>query len=143
MRHLTADRPVTSIIAAVLGVALMGATLLSPAVSNVVYAQAEPVTAANGVLLPPADFDPAGARNEGLTESAVVAATPTAPVSSADESTATDAAETTTDTPEATTDAPASGSSTTTVLGGSDVAVSSVGGSYEVDRPNRRSERKR
>jgi hypothetical protein len=143
MKYLTADRPAISIVAAVLGVALMGATLLSSAVPNVVYAQAEPVTAANGVLLPPADFDPAGARSEGSTESAVAAATPTAPVSSADESTASDASETTTDTPEGTTDAPTGGSSTTTVLGGSDVAVSSVGGSYEVDRPNKRSERKR
>jgi hypothetical protein len=143
MGHLTADRPIAPIFAAVVGTALMGAILLSPAASNVVYAQTDPVTAANGVLLPPVDFDPAGARSEGFTESAVVAATPTAPVSSADESTATDAAEATSDTPEATTDAPTGGSSTTTVLGGSDVAVSSVGGSYEVDRPNKRSERKR
>jgi hypothetical protein len=135
MRHLTADRPVAVIFAAALGTAIVGTTLLSPA-TNVALAQNEPVTAANGVMLPPVDFDPAAARNEGLTESAVVAATPTAPVSSTDESTATDARD-------ATTDAPPAGSSTTTVLGGSDIAVSSVGGSYEVDRPNKRSERKR
>jgi hypothetical protein len=135
MRHLTTDRPLALIFAAALGTAIVGATLLIPA-TNVALAQNEPVTAANGVLLPPVDFDPAASRNEGLTESAVVAATPTTPVSSADESTATNA-------PEATTDAPTGGSSTTTVLGGSDVAVSSVGGSYEVDRPNKRSERKR
>jgi hypothetical protein len=130
------DRPLALVIAAVLGAALVGATVLSLVETQVARAQSEPATAANGVLLPPPNFDPAGARSEGITENAVVAATPTAPVSSADESTATDAAE-------ATTDAPTGGSSTTTVLGGSDVAVSSVGGSYEIDRPNKRSERKR
>jgi hypothetical protein len=143
MANVTPDRPLALVFAAVLGAALVGATSLSPVETQVARAQTEPATAANGVLLPPPDFDPAGARSEGLTESAVVAATPAAPVSPADESTATDAAEATTDTPEATTDAPTGGSSTTTVLGGSDVAVSSIGGSYEIDRPTKRSERKR
>jgi hypothetical protein len=94
-------------------------------------------------LLPPENFDPAAARSEDLIDSAVVPATSTAPVSSADESIATDAPEAAAGTPEATTDTPADGGSTTTVLSGSDVAVSSVGGSYEVNGPSKRSERKK
>src|SRR5215218_6992671 len=109
MAHVKPDRPLALVYAAVLRAALVGATLLSPAASNVARAQTEPVTAANGVLLPPVDFDPAAARSKGLIDSSVVAATPTAPVSSADESTATDAAEATTETPDATTDAPEAG----------------------------------
>jgi hypothetical protein len=128
MRHVNVDHPLTPIIAGLLGAALVGATLVSPA-TNVAWAQTESSTAANGVLLPPTDFDPAAARNEDLDESGVVPATSTAPVSPADESIPTG-------TPEA-------GNSTTTILGGSDVAVSSVGGSYEVDRPSKRSERKK
>jgi hypothetical protein len=127
MRHVKVDHPLTPIIAALLGAALVGATLVSPA-TNVAWAQTESSTAANGVLLPPADFDPAVARNENLAESAVVPATSTASDSSADES--------------APAGTPEAGNSTTTVLGGSDVAVSSVGGSYEVDRPSKRSGRK-
>jgi hypothetical protein len=128
MGHVKVDHPLTPIIAALFGAALVGATLLSAA-PNVVWAQTEPSPAANGVLLPPADFDPTAVRNDDLTASAVVPATSTAPVSPADESTPAG-------TPEA-------GNSTTTILGGSDVAVSSVGGSYEVDRPNKRSGRKK
>jgi hypothetical protein len=128
MRHVNADHPLAPIIAGLLGAALVGATLMSPA-TNVAWAQTEPSTAANGVLLPPADFDPAAVRNEDLAESAVVPATSTAPVSPAGESIPAG-------TPEA-------GNSMTTILGGSDVAVSSVGGSYEVDRPSKRSERKK
>ena len=137
MGHLNADRPVASIIAAVLGAALVGATLQSTA-TNVAHAQTEPATAANGVLLPPLDYDPVAARNEGLAalaESAVAPATPTPAVDPAETSTVTDA-------PVAASDAPESGNSMTTSLGGSDVAVSSVGGSHEVDRPGKRSERK-
>jgi hypothetical protein len=136
MEYVKANRPVASIIAAVLGVALVGAIVLSPAVVNVAQAQTEPATAANGILLPPLDFDPVAARNEDLVESATVPGTPTPPADSTDASTATGA-------PEAAADAPVNGSSTTTSLGGSDVAVSSVGGSHEVDRPGKRSERKR
>jgi hypothetical protein len=127
MGHVKVDHPLTPIIAALIGAAILGATLVSAA-PNVAWAQTEPSTAANGVVLPPADFDPAGARDEGLAESAVMPSTSTAPDSSADES--------------APAGTPAAGNSTTTVLGGSDVAVSSVGGSYEVDRPNKRSGRK-
>jgi hypothetical protein len=87
-------------------------------------------------MLPPLDFDPVAARNAVLTESAAVPGTPAPPADSVDASTATEA-------PEAATDAPVNGSSTTTSLGGSDVAVSSVGGSHEVDRPGKRSERKK
>ena len=133
MERNTSEHSLGPIITAVLGAAIVGATLLSPA-TNVAWAQTEPTTAANGVLLPPADFDPAAARNEDLAGSAVAPDTSAAPVSPADESTPSG-------TPEAVADAPVAGSSTTTSLGGSDVAVSSVGGSYEVDGPKKRSDR--
>jgi hypothetical protein len=135
MKRYKHTHPVGPIIAAVIGAAVVGATLLSSA-TNVAWAQTEPPTAANGVLLPPPDFDPAAARNEELAGSAVVPATSTAPVSAGAESVLSG-------TPEAVAGAPEAGNSTTTVLGGADVAVSSVGGSYEVDGPNRRSDRGR
>jgi hypothetical protein len=149
MRYLKAARFLAVLTkGVVLGATLAGATLLHPIATQVAQAQTEPAMAANGVLLPPLDFDPAAARNLVLTGSAVVPATATAPVSAPDESTATDAPDATTDAPEATADAPAAGTeapdngnSMTTSLGGSDVAVSSVGGSYEVDRPKKRSGR--
>src|SRR3712207_6599837 len=135
MKRNTYTHPLGPIVAVVVGAAIVGATLLSPA-AHVAWAQTEPPTAANGVLLPPTDFDPAAARNEELTGSAVVPATSTAPVSAADELAPSG-------TPKAVAGAPEAGNSTTTVLGGADVAVSSVGGSYEVDGPNRRSDRGR
>jgi len=135
MRHVTADRPTASIFAAVVGAALVGATLLSAAAVNVAQAQNEPLVAANGVLLPSPYDDPAAARIADVAESAVVSATETAPAPPAHESTPSG-------TPEAAIGAPEAGNSTTTILGGSDVAVSSVGGSHEVDGPRRRSERK-
>jgi hypothetical protein len=122
-------------IAAVLFGVLVGASMLGLLAPDVAEAQTEPNTAANGVLLPPPDYDPAAARNEELSGSAVVPATPGSPVDSADPSVAADS-------PEAVAGAPGNGTSTTTSLGGADVAVSSVGGSYEVDRPSKRSERK-
>jgi len=143
MGHISADRPVPSILAALLGAALACATLLSPAAMNVAQAQNEPTTAANGVLLPSPYYDPAAARIADLAESAVVTDTATTPAPPADESTATDAPEAVADAPDAVAEAPETGNSVTTVLGGSDVAVSSVGGSYEVDRPGKRSERKK
>jgi hypothetical protein len=136
MEHVKAVRPVASKIAAVLGAALIGAILLTPAVMDVARAQTEPATAANGLLLPPQDFDPVAARNVGLAESAVVPGTPTPSADPADASAATEA-------PDAAKGAAENGSSTTTSLGGSDVAVSSVGGSHEVDRPKKRSDRKK
>jgi hypothetical protein len=135
MRHVTADCPTASIFAAVVGAALVGATLLSAAAVNVAQAQNEPLVAANGVLLPSPYDDPAAARIADVAERAVVSATETAPAPPADESTPSG-------TPEAAVGAPEAGNSTTTILGGSDVAVSSVGGSHEVDGPRRRSERK-
>src|SRR5919107_646709 len=116
-------------IASLLLTALVGASVLSLAAPDVAEAQTEPNTAANGVVLPPLDFDPAAVRNGDFVERVVVPATPASPVDSADASTGTDS-------PDAVAGVPGNGSSTTS-LGGSDVAVSSVGGSYEVDRPNK------
>ena len=135
MRHVTADRPIASIFAAVIVAALVGATLLSAVAVNVAQAQNEPQIAANGVLLPSPYDDPTAARIADVAESAVVSATATTPALAADESPPSG-------TPEAAAGAPEAGNSTTTILGGSDVAVSSVGGSHEVDGPRRRSERK-
>ena len=50
--------------------------VLSLVLPDVAEAQTEPNTAANGVLLPPQDYDPAAARNVDRAESAVVPATP-------------------------------------------------------------------
>src|SRR5829696_754324 len=108
MKRVKADRSgLASIFAAVLGVALAGATFLSPAATNVSRAQTEPATAANGVLLPPFEFDPAAARIEDLAEIAVDPEASTAPAP--DASTATEAPEGATDAPEATADDPGAG----------------------------------
>src|SRR5215213_5605403 len=120
MGHISADRPVPSILAALLGAALAGATLLSPAASNVPQAQTEPVTAANGVLLPSPYYDPAAARIADLAESAVVTDPATTPAPSVDESAATDAPEAGGEAPDAVAEAPETGNSVTTVLGGSE-----------------------
>ena len=117
-------------IASLLLTALVGASVLNLVLLDVAEAQTEPNTAANGVVLPPEDYDPAANRNVDRADSAVVPATPASPVDSTDASTGTDS-------PDAVAGVPGNGSSTS--LGGSDVAVSSVGGSYEVDRPNKRS----
>jgi len=127
MGHVKADRPIALMIATMLGAAVVGATLLSPA-TNLALAQTEPPTAANGVVLPPLDYDPVAARNDDVTASATLPGTPTAAGSVTDGSTVTGA--------------PENGNSVTTSLGGSDVMVSSVGGSNEVDRPSKRSGKK-
>jgi hypothetical protein len=131
------------ITSAVLGAALASAILMSPVGTGVARAQTESTAAANGVLLPPEGFDPAAARSGDLAESAAVAATSTASVAPADESIAADAPEASADASDAVADAPETGNSMTTSLGGSDVSVASVGGSHEVDRPGKRSERKK
>jgi hypothetical protein len=144
MRHVDLNCPVpASRIAAVLAAALIGTALLSPMRVHVARAQTEPPTAANGVLLPPPDFDPVTARNGYLIESADAPVTSSAPDSGAAESTATDAPEAVADAPDVAADAPETGNSVTTSLGGADVAVSSVGGSNEVDSPKKRSDRKK
>jgi hypothetical protein len=136
MGRINAGRAfVVPAIASVLITTLVAVSVLSLAATDVAEAQTEPITAANGVLLPPLDYDPVAARNEAGTDSAVVPATPTSPVAPADASLVTDS-------PEAVAGAPTNGTSTTTNLGGSDVAVSNVGGSYQVDSPNKRSRKK-
>ena len=119
---------VVQVIAAVLLSALAGASVLSLVAPDLVEAQSEPNTAANGIVLPPLGYDPVAARNEDATGSATAPGTPT-PTTTSDDGTTT-------------TEAPEGGNSVTTILGGSDVAVSSVGGSYEVDRPSKRSRKK-
>lgn len=136
MRRINAGRVlVVPALTSLLFTAVAGAGVLSMAAPDVAEAQTEPNTAANGVVLPPLDYDPVTARNGDLADSAIVPATPTSPVDSTDASAGTDS-------PETVAGAPESGTSTTTSLGGSDVAVSSVGGSYEVDGPHKRSRKK-
>jgi len=157
MGRVNSDRPFASITAAVLGATLIGATVLSPLAVNVARAQTEPLTAANGVVLPSPYDDPAAARIEDLAESAAVTTALTTAAPTTEESAgttaleaaaepldaATDAPDAAADAPDAVTQTPETGTSAPIVLGGADVAVSSVGASYEVDRPNKRSERKR
>src|SRR5215213_4377632 len=57
------------LIASLLFAGLAGASMVSLTVPDVAEAQSEPNTAANGVVLPPLDYDPAAARNENLVES--------------------------------------------------------------------------
>ena len=129
MGRINAGRAlVVSASAAVLFSAVAGASLLSWVAPDPVEAQTETNTAANGIVLPPLNYDPAAARNEDATESATAPGTPTPAAPLVDGA--------------AVTEAPESGNSVTTILGGSDVAVSSVGGSYEVDRPSKRSRKK-
>jgi len=136
MRRIFADRALlVRSIASLLFAALAGATVMSLAEPDVAEAQREPNTAANGVVLPPLGYDPVAARTADLAGSVEAAATPASPVDSAEASASSES-------PEAVTGAPEIGSSTTTSLGGSDVAVSSVGGSNEVDSPNKRSRKK-
>ena len=134
MRRVIASRPVSFlVIAAFLVAALAGANVLGPVMTDSARAQSEPITTVNRVQLPPpvpgVDYDPVQIRENESTEGAVTPATPAAPVYPADASTVVDAAD--------------NGGSLTTSLGGSDIAVSSVGGSYEVDSPKKRSNRKK
>jgi hypothetical protein len=63
-------------IASLLLTALVGASVLNLVLPDVAEAQTEPNTAANGVVLPPQDYDPAANRNVDRADSAVVPATP-------------------------------------------------------------------
>ena len=112
----------------VLVVALLGTITLNPVATKVAQAQSEPITTVNGIEIPPPipelDDIPAAVGKEGPANDALVSGTPAPPVFPADASTVVDA--------------PDNGGSLTTSLGGSDIAVSSVGGSYEVDGPKKR-----
>ena len=112
---------------------LAAADVLSPMATGVARAQTEPITTVNGIQLPPPvpglDYTPVEIETAGQAEGLVVPATPTAPLLTSDTSAVPDTA------------GPAE--TLTTSLGGSDVAVSSVGGSYEVDAPKKRSRRKK
>lgn len=96
----------------------------------VVSAQRQPTATINAIQIPPPvpgiDYPSIGSADVPVT-APVVAATPSAP---ADPALATGEIA-----------APESGGSLTATLGGSDVAVSSVGGSYERDGAKRRGNR--
>ena len=113
--------------------ALAGSGVLNPAATLIADAQSEPVTTVNGIQLPPRvpglDYTTIDTEDAGLVEGLVIPGTPTVPVLPGDTSTSPDA--------------PDTGGTVTTSLGGSNVTVSSVGGSYEVDGPKKRSQRKK
>ena len=112
---------------------LAAADVLSPMATGVALAQTEPITTVNGIQLPPpvpgVDYTPVEIETAGPDEGLVVPATPTAPLLTSDSSAVSGTA------------GPAG--TLTTSLRGSDVAMSSVGGSYEVDAPKKRSRRKK
>ena len=126
--------PVAGLVVVVfLVAALAGAGVLNPASTLIVDAQSEPVTTVNGIHLPPPvpglDYTTIDTEDADLVEGLVIPGTPTVPILPGDTPTSPDA--------------PDTGGALTTSLGGSDVAVSSVGGSYEVDAPKKRSQRKK
>jgi hypothetical protein len=128
------DSPVTVLVVVVfLVAALAGSGVLNPSATFVADAQSEPVTTVNGIQLPPRvpglDYTIVDTGDPGLVEGLVIPATPTAPVLPGNTSPSHDI--------------PDTDGALTTSLGGSDVAVSSVGGSYEVDGPKKRSHRKK
>ncbi len=92
-----------------------------------VGAQAQPTIPSSIIQLPPPvpglDYTPQGSGHASLTVPVVTGGTPVADQSSPDAL------------------APATGNSVTASLGGSDISVSSVGGSYEVDGPKKRRNR--
>ena len=113
--------------------ALAGSGVLSPSATFIADAQSEPITTVNGIQLPPRvpglDYTTVDTGDADLIEGLVIPGTPTAPILAGDTTTGLDA--------------PDASGALTTSLGGSDVTVSSVGGSYEVDAPKKRSHRKK
>ena len=114
--------------------ALAGSGVLNPAATFIADAQSEPVTTVNGIQLPPpvpgSDYTTVETGEIGPEEGRLIAGTPTAPVLPGDSSSGIEVL-------------PDTSGAVTTSLVGSDVAVSSVGGSYEVDSPKKRSHRRK
>ena len=124
--------PVTVlVVVAFLVAALAGSGMFTPSATFVADAQSEPVTTVNGIQLPPSvpglDYTTVDTGDGDLIEGLVIPGTPTAPILPGDTSPSLDV--------------PDTEGAVTTSLGGSDVTVSSVGGSYEVDAPKKRSHR--
>jgi hypothetical protein len=134
MMGVMRDGPVAVLVVVIfLVAALTGAGVLNPAATFVADAQSEPVTTVNGIVLPPQvpglDYTSLDEADAGAIDGLLVPATPTVPLTS-DDAPADPAA-------------PESDGASTTSLGGQDVTVSSVGGSYEVDSPKKRSNRRK
>jgi hypothetical protein len=130
MGPLIAIRPLVWIVA-VIAVVLATAALAGPNVSIDALAQTEPEAASSTIQIPPpvpgVDYSAAETGDVAPITEAAPPATPIPPAM-----------------PESATGeplVPQTGGSYTTSLGGSDVAVESVGGSYEVDAPGRRGKR--
>ena len=134
MRRLNTGRSGAILVfSALLVGALAGVDALGLRATGVARAQTESVTTVNGIQLPPPvpglDYTTADIEEVDSTEDLVISATQTAPLLPEESP--------------AVLDAPEDGGTLTTSLGGSDVTVSSVGGSYEVDGAKKRSRKKR
>jgi hypothetical protein len=115
---------VTALACAALVVAAIALFVKGRTETDTAGAQAQPTTVAGSLVqLPPPvpslDYTPPQPGQATITEAATTTGTPVA-------------------SDPGTIAAPASGDSVTASLGGSDIAVSSVGGSYERDVPNKR-----
>ena len=122
-------RTATIAIALVLSaVVLIAFSAVEPLLSRVAEAQAEPTGSASGVQTPPQvpSKDYIDGSTSAAAESEMVPGTPAAPLLASD-------AEEIPDVP--------GGGVTSASLGGSDVAVASVGGSYQVDSPHKKKKR--
>ena len=130
---MTSGRIAVLVVAVVLVAILSGAGMLNPVATDIAEAQSDPVTTVNGIQLPPPvpglNYTPVEIGPAGLVDSLVTPATPTVADIPGDAWTVLDP--------------PEPDGALTTVLGGADVAVSSVGGSYEVDAPKKRTARKK
>lgn len=130
MKRLVSPRAAIGLAAfLLLGAALIAGSAVDPLSALDAEAQSRP-TSISGEVAPSGDTETGSTMADPALAQPVVAplaATPTAPVVN----------------PEAVSDAAATGAdgAYTTSLGGSDVAVSSVGGSYEIDGPKRRKDR--
>lgn len=116
---------------AVLIVATLGVMATNPVGFSGVSAQAQPTVASPIIQLPPPvpglGYTTDDSGGVPSADSNLIPGTPVVPINPADAT--------------AVIAAPDNGGSLTATLGGSDIAVSSVGGSYEVDSPRRRGHR--
>ncbi len=132
MQRWSAFRTTVAVVGmAVAGVAFVAASATDSILSRAVYAQSDPPAAISAIQTPPAvpgiDYTIAGSGGSSPSFSELAPATPV-PLASSEIATSTPAIG-------------AADGSMTTSLGGSDIAVSSVGGSHQVDAPGRKSNR--
>jgi len=129
MTNRSFERTATIVIALVMSAAvLIAISAVEPLLSLVAEAQDEPAGSASGVQTPPQapGKDSIDGSSNAAVESDMAPGTPAAPLLASDV--------------EMLPDVPGVGV-TSASLGGSDVAVASVGGSYQVDSPHKKRKR--